>query len=95
MDSRAGDSSKPVSTRTRVQRVFEAARIGDVDTVRRALDDGVQPGTLLEAGADPGIRDDTYNATPRDWAEYCGQPRIAELLRARGVSGPRSMAPSA
>jgi ankyrin repeat protein len=50
---------------------------------------------LLEAGADPGIRDDKYNATPLEWAEYCGQPRIAELLRARGVSGPRSTAPSA
>jgi ankyrin repeat protein len=50
---------------------------------------------LLEAGADPGIRDDKYNATVLEWAEYCAQPRIAELLRARGVNGPRSTAPSA
>jgi len=50
---------------------------------------------LLEAGADPGIRDDKYNATPLEWAEYCGQPRIAALLAARGVSGSRSTAPSA
>jgi Ankyrin repeats (3 copies) len=42
-------------------------------------------GLLLDAGADPGIRDDKYEATCLGWAEYCGQPRIAELLRARGV----------
>ena len=41
---------------------------------------------LLEAGADPGIRDDKYDATVLGWAEYCNQPRIAELLRARGVT---------
>jgi ankyrin repeat protein len=40
---------------------------------------------LLDAGADPGIRDDKYEATCLGWAEYCGQPRIVELLHARGV----------
>ena len=40
---------------------------------------------LLDAGADPGIRDDKYDATVLSWAEYCDQPRIAELLRSRGV----------
>ena len=40
---------------------------------------------LLEAGADPSIRDDKYIATVPEWAEYCGQPRVTELLRARGV----------
>jgi len=40
---------------------------------------------LLDAGADPGIRDDKYDATMLGWAEYCDQPRIAELLRSRGV----------
>jgi ankyrin repeat protein len=40
---------------------------------------------LLDAGADPTIRDDKYDATVLAWAEYCDQPRIAELLRARGV----------
>ena len=40
---------------------------------------------LLDAGADPGIRDDKYDATVLGWAEYCDQPRIAELLRSRGV----------
>lgn len=38
---------------------------------------------LLDAGADPRIRDDKYDATVLEWAEYCGQPRIAELLRER------------
>lgn len=40
---------------------------------------------LLDAGADAGIRDNKYEATVLGWAEYCGQPRIAELLRDRGV----------
>jgi len=41
---------------------------------------------LLDAGADPGIRDDKYDATVLEWAGYCDQPRIAELLRSRGVT---------
>jgi ankyrin repeat protein len=40
---------------------------------------------LLDAGADPGVRDDKYDATVLGWAEYCGHPEIADLLRARGV----------
>jgi ankyrin repeat protein len=41
---------------------------------------------LLDAGADPAIRDDKYEATALGWAEYCNQPAIAALLRERGVS---------
>jgi ankyrin repeat protein len=41
---------------------------------------------LLDAGADPGIRDDKYDATALGRAEYCGQPQIAELLRGRGAT---------
>jgi ankyrin repeat protein len=41
---------------------------------------------LLDAGADPGIRDDKYQATALGWAEYCGQPQIADLLRRRGAT---------
>ncbi len=41
---------------------------------------------LLDAGANPNIRDDKYQATVLGWAEYCGQPRIAELLRQRGAT---------
>jgi ankyrin repeat protein len=41
---------------------------------------------LLDAGADPDIRDDKYGATVLGWAEFCGQDAIAELLRARGAS---------
>jgi len=41
---------------------------------------------LLDAGADPSIRDDKYEATALGWAEYCGQPEIAELLRQRGAA---------
>ncbi len=40
---------------------------------------------LLDAGADPAIHDDKYDATVLGWAEYCEQPKIARLLRERGV----------
>ena len=39
---------------------------------------------LLDAGADPNIHDDKYDATVLAWAEFCDQPRIAELVRERG-----------
>ena len=41
---------------------------------------------LLDAGADPNIHDDKYDATVLGWAEYCGHPEIAQLLRQRGVT---------
>jgi ankyrin repeat protein len=41
---------------------------------------------LLDAGADPAIRDDKYEATALGWAEYCDQPAIAALLRERGAT---------
>ncbi len=41
---------------------------------------------LLDAGADPNIRDDKYEATVLGWAEFCGQPQVAELLRQRGAT---------
>jgi ankyrin repeat protein len=40
---------------------------------------------LIELGADPTVRDRTYNATPLEWAEYGGQRDVAEYLR--GVAG--------
>jgi ankyrin repeat protein len=40
---------------------------------------------LLDAGADPDIRDDKYEATVLGWAEWCKQPQIADLLRQRGA----------
>lgn len=39
---------------------------------------------LLDAGADPNIRDDKYDATILGWAEFCEQPQIAALVRERG-----------
>jgi ankyrin repeat protein len=41
---------------------------------------------LLDAGADPNIRDDKYGATVLGWAEFCEQSLIAELVRQRGGS---------
>jgi ankyrin repeat protein len=40
---------------------------------------------LLDAGADPNIHDDKYDATVLGWAEYCDQPEVAQLLRAHGA----------
>lgn len=37
---------------------------------------------LLDAGADPAIRDSEHNGDPADWAEYFKQPDIAQILRA-------------
>jgi len=39
---------------------------------------------LLDAGGDPDIHDDKYDATVLGWAEYCAQPQVAELIRQRG-----------
>jgi ankyrin repeat protein len=50
------------------------AESGDIDIARM----------LLDAGADPNIRDDRYNATVLAWAEFCDQPQVAELVRERG-----------
>jgi ankyrin repeat protein len=39
---------------------------------------------LLDAGADPNVRDDKYNATALGWAEYFGREELAEVIRERG-----------
>jgi ankyrin repeat protein len=39
---------------------------------------------LLDAGADPNIHDDKYDATVLAWAEFRDQPQIAELVRECG-----------
>jgi ankyrin repeat protein len=39
---------------------------------------------LLDAGADPNIHDDKYDATVLGWAEFCEHPQVAELVRERG-----------
>jgi ankyrin repeat protein len=42
---------------------------------------------LLDAGADPNIHDDKYDATVLAWAEFCQQPQVAALVRERGGTG--------
>jgi len=37
---------------------------------------------LLEAGADPTIRDDRHGATPAGWAAHSGNAEAERLLRA-------------
>jgi ankyrin repeat protein len=39
---------------------------------------------LLDAGADPNIRDDKYKATALGWAEFFGREDFAALIRERG-----------
>jgi ankyrin repeat protein len=39
---------------------------------------------LLDAGADPNIRDDKYHATALGWAKFFGRQDLATLIRERG-----------
>jgi hypothetical protein len=39
---------------------------------------------LLDAGADPNIRDDKYDATALGWANFFGRSDFANLIRAKG-----------
>jgi ankyrin repeat protein len=39
---------------------------------------------LLDAGADPDIRDDKYDATALGWADFFGRDDFAQLVRERG-----------
>lgn len=36
---------------------------------------------LIDLGADPGIRDARFDATPLGWAEHFGQSAMADYLR--------------
>ena len=39
---------------------------------------------LLDAGADPNVRDDRHHATALGWAEFFGRDDMAELIRGKG-----------
>jgi hypothetical protein len=54
-----------------------AAEAGDVALTRE----------LLARGADPGVRDARFGATPGDWARYFDQPAVAALLTPSEPSG--------
>ena len=41
---------------------------------------------LLDAGADPNIRDDKYRATALGWADFFGREDLAGLIRDKGGS---------
>ena len=59
----------------------------NADAVRWLIDRGVDVNAKRVLwDADPNIRDDKYHATVLGWAEYCGQPQIADLLRQRGAA---------
>jgi len=38
---------------------------------------------LLDLGADPNLRDPTYNGRPLNWAEHNQQQHVVDYLRAR------------
>ena len=50
--------------------LHHSAMAGDVELTRR----------LLELGADPGLRDQRFDATPLDWARHFHQMSTADLL---------------
>ncbi len=60
------------------------------DCNHTALHMTIEPGAmemarqLLEAGADPNIRDDKFRSTALGWAEFFGRSDFAELIRDRG-----------
>jgi len=53
--------------------LHEAAMRGNVAVIR----------LLLEHGADPGLRDTAYDATPAGWADHHGQTEARDLLQAQ------------
>ncbi len=40
--------------------------------------------TLLDAGADPNVRDDKYDATALGWAQYFGRENFAAMIKEHG-----------
>jgi ankyrin repeat protein len=62
----------------------------DVNAKRPMWDITVESGAieiarlLLDAGADPNVRDDRHHATALGWAEFFGRDEMAELIRAKG-----------
>ena len=54
--------------------LMHAALLGGPDVMR----------LLLDAGADPNVRDDRQHATALGWAEFFGREDIAELIRDKG-----------
>jgi ankyrin repeat protein/ketosteroid isomerase-like protein len=61
-----------VNARPRTAPLHEAAMRGNVAVIR----------LLLDHGADPGVRDTGYHATPAGWAEHHGQHEARQLLAA-------------
>jgi hypothetical protein len=51
--------------------LHEAAGAGELDAARM----------LIGLGADPGIEDGRFHATPLGWAEHFGQRATADYLR--------------
>ena len=51
--------------------LHEAAGIGEIDAARM----------LIHLGADPGIRDARFRATPLGWPQHFGQQAMANYLR--------------
>jgi len=68
------DRYNPPQAHSHSTPLHQAVAAGHLDVVR----------LLVERGARTDIRDSLFESTPLGWAEYLGQPQIAEYLRGRG-----------
>lgn len=66
----------PPGTHSHSPPLHQAIAAGRIDVVK----------LLLARGARLDIKDTIHQGTPLGWAEYCGQPAIAAVLRERGAS---------
>ncbi len=69
------DAYPPPGYHPHATALHHAVDSGSLDAVR----------VLVEAGADPGLRDRVYEGTPLGWAEHLRRPEITAYLRERGA----------
>jgi ankyrin repeat protein len=84
-----GEASTPAAVALLAEQGFDInARSGGKTALHDAAWGGDAPliRALLDAGADPLSRDDTYNGTSLDWASYARQPAAADLLAGYSAS---------
>lgn len=66
----------PPGTHAHTPPIHQAVAAGHLNVVK----------LLVDRGARLDIKDTIHHGTPLGWAEYCGQPAIADYLKAQGAS---------